>query len=247
MRLYVDGLQVAEGTARGLIEADPAQPMEIGADAAGSVGDYEDPQFAGLIDEVRLYFGEANQEQIAKRYRDGSEIAADAVLAVNFDDDSATDMSLHRNHGSIEQVKFAEGKFGNAIQVTAKKSKGNNNQQPGDTLVQPKWTQDLPIYVRAMVLAGPSLFVAGPPDIIDEEETFQKLTERDEEVQTLLRTQDEALNGGLGGWLLAVNPDTGQIEQRYKMDALPIWDGMAAANGQLFLSTTEGSVVCFGE
>lgn len=247
MRLYVDGKLAAEGKASELIGADPAQPMEIGTDAQSFVGDYKNPQFAGVIDEVRIYFGQASEEQIADRVSDGSEIAADAVLAVNFDDGSARDMSLHRNHGSLEGTRSVEGKAGNGIQISAKRQKGNQSQRPGNSLVQPKWTQDLPIYVRAMVLAGPSLFVAGPPDIIDEEATFKKVTERDKEVQTLLRSQDEALNGKQGGWLLAVNPDTGEIRQRHKMDGLPTWDGMAAANGQLFLSTTEGSVVCFGQ
>ena len=76
---------------------------------------------------------------------------------------------------------------------------------------------------------------------------FKKVSEHDQEVQTLLRRQDEALSGKQGGWLLAVNPDTGEIEQRLETEELPTWDGLASANGKLFLSTVNGSVVCFGE
>jgi hypothetical protein len=96
-----------------------------------------------------------------------------------------------------------------------------------------------------MVLAGPNLFIAGPPDIIDEEETFQKLTENDEQVQQLLAQQDAVLGGKDGGMLLSVNIDSGEVESRLQMDTLPAWDGLAGANGKLFLSTLDGSVICF--
>jgi len=31
----------------------------------------------------------------------------------------------------------------------------------------------------------------------------------------------------------------------YKLDSLPVWDGMAAANGRLYLATKSGKVLCF--
>ena len=101
--------------------------------------------------------------------------------------------------------------------------------------------------VRAMVLGGKNLFIAGPPDIIDEEETFAKLSESDPEVQKLLDKQDVALNGDQGAQLLSVNTDTGEIENQVDLESLPAWDGLSGANGKLFLSTLDGTVVCFGE
>ena len=143
---------------------------------------------------------------------------------------------------------MADGKFGKALKFTAKKKKGSNkNNNQGNTLVDPKWTQDVPIYVRAMVLGGKNLFIAGPPDIIDEEETFAKLSESDPEVQKLLDKQDVALNGDQGAQLLSVNTDTGEIENQVDLESLPAWDGLSGANGKLFLSTLDGTVVCFGE
>ncbi|MEM8667152.1 MAG: PQQ-binding-like beta-propeller repeat protein [Planctomycetota bacterium] len=245
MRLYVDGEMVAEGMATSLLTGDPAQAMEIGVDAQTAVGDYQSPSpFTGIIDEVRLYFLAATDEQIARRYADGSEISGDAVLAVSFDDGSARDHSIHRNNGTA-QGSPVEGKFGKAIQFSGRKG-GNANQKPGNSLVDPKWTQDIPIYVRSMVLAGPKLFVCGPPDIIDEESTFQQLTERDQQVQNLLAEQDKALNGSDGALLLSVNIDTGEVESRLPLEQLPGWDSMASANGRLFLSTLDGSIICFG-
>ncbi len=112
--------------------------------------------------------------------------------------------------------------------------------------MQPKWKQDVPIYVRAMILAGENLFIAGPPDIIDEETTFQELTEGDQEVERLLAAQDALLSGD-SGLLLSIDTLTGQIKNKIKLGTLPAWDGMAGANGQLFLSTLDGTVICFGK
>ncbi len=246
MKLYVDGELVGEGKSSGLITKDPAQGLEVGIDAQSSVGDYSVTQFTGVIDEVRLYFLAATAEQIAKRYQDGSEISSDAVLVVSFDDGSARDHSTYRNNGTVEGGKLVEGKFGSALQFSAGKRGANANAAPGNSLVNPKWTQDVPIYVRAMVLGGNKLFIVGPPDIIDEEKTFQQLSERDREVQTLLAQQDAALEGDDGSLLLSVNIDTGKIENRVELKTLPAWDAMAGAGGQLFLSTLDGSVVCFG-
>jgi hypothetical protein len=47
--------------------------------------------------------------------------------------------------------------------------------------------------------------------------------------------------------LLAVNADTGEVEHKVELGTLPAWDGLAGANGQLFLSTLDGQVMCFGK
>ena len=249
MRLYLDGKRVAEGKANKLLSGDPAQGLEIGADGQTNVGEYKSPnQFTGIIDEVRLYFSAATDEQVAARFSSNDEIANNPVLALTFDDGTARDVSTHRNNGTNEGGKVVEGKFGQGIQFTVPKKKGGNkNQKPGDSLVQKKWAADVPIYVRAMVLAGQNLFIVGPPDIIDEESTFQQLTEKDPEVQELLAKQDDALEGKTGGQLLAVNIESGEIDHTVELGTLPAWDGLAGANGRLFLSTLDGQVMCFGE
>lgn len=247
MKLFVDGELVGQAVSKGLITADPAQGLEIGADGQTAVGDYKSPSpFSGVIDEVRLYFHAASDAQVAKRFEDGSEISSDAVLVVSFDDGTARDHSTHRHDGTLAGGKLVDGKFGKAVQFSARKG-GNSTTKPGDSLVDPKWTQDVPIYVRGMVLSGPNLFIVGPPDIIDEEKTFEQLSEKDPRVQSLLAKQDQALDGSDGAWLLAVNIDTGEVENRVHLDTLPSWDGLAGANGRLFLSTLDGEVVCFGE
>jgi hypothetical protein len=96
-----------------------------------------------------------------------------------------------------------------------------------------------------MTLSGFRLFIVGPPDIIDEEQTFQQLSESDPEVQKLLAEQDAALEGEQGAMLLVVNTNSGQADQQLRLDALPTWDGLIGANGNLFMTTLDGQVVCF--
>ncbi|MCC9600522.1 PQQ-binding-like beta-propeller repeat protein [Stieleria sp. JC731] len=251
VKLYVDGDLVSEGKAAGLLTTDPAQGMDVGADSLSAVGTYESPsQFGGVIDEVRLYFIAATAEQIKRRYESGNEISPDAVLAVSFDDGTARDHSLHRNSGTVDGGKVVEGKFGKAIQFKIAKNNGKNanaNARQSNSLVDPKWAKEVPIYVRGMVLAGNKLFVVGPRDSINEEETFKQLSESDPEVQALLAEQDKILMGDEGAKLLAVNIDTGKIDSQLPIESLPTWDGLAGANGKLYLTTLDGGVICFGK
>ncbi len=117
---------------------------------------------------------------------------------------------------------------------------------PGDelTAVQYKWKIDEPpFHVRAMVLAGNTLFVAGPPDIVDEEDAFFALDQQD--VLEKLAEQSALLEGNEGGLMWAVSAKNGEKLSEYKLDSLPAWDGMVAAGGRLYLATIKGEVVCY--
>ncbi len=251
MRLYVDGQLAAEGEAPGLLTKDPAQALDIGDDTGSAVGEYASPnQFVGIIDEVRLYFAEVDTATVEARYREAAEMHPEPALVVSFDDGTARDMSLHRNNGTLSGGKPIEGKFGQAIQFSGKKS-GAGKQNNGiaanapNSLIEPKWNVDVPVYVRAMVLSGFHLFIAGPPDLINEEATFQQLAQKDSSVEQLLATQDAAIQGQQGGKLVTVNSETGEILHTLELNTLPSWDGMAAACGQLFLTTLDGRILCF--
>jgi hypothetical protein len=83
------------------------------------------------------------------------------------------------------------------------------------------------IQVRAMVLADSVLFVAGPP--VDAGDGPQG---RDESQEALL---------------MAISASDGTELARYQLDSSPIFDGMAAANGRLYLSLENGHVFCMAE
>ncbi len=100
-----------------------------------------------------------------------------------------------------------------------------------------------PVVVRAMVLAGDKLFVAGPPDVVDEKQMWG----RSNEVlfNTKMIEQAEALEGKQGAKLWAVSTTDGSRLYEMQLDFLPAFDGLIAAAGRLYVSTTDGSVICY--
>ncbi len=99
--------------------------------------------------------------------------------------------------------------------------------------------------VRAMALAGDTLFVAGHPDVIDERQAFR--LPDDPDVQARLVKQAEALEGKHGGRLWAVATEDGKPLARYSLPSPPVFDGLAAADGRLYMATLDGAVLCLGE
>ena len=245
MKLYVDGECVAEGEAPGVLAGNPKQGMEIGADAGTAVGNYKSPSpFTGSIDEVRVYFAALDDAAIAARFEKGEDPAADAALVLTFDDGDARDFSPFRNNGTVSFAEAVNGKVGKALNFSGQGSQPKGPPKP-DSYVNPAWTADVPVYVRAMVLCDRTLVIAGPEDSIDEEQTFDQLSREDESVQEVLTKQDSILNGQDGAHLLLVDADSGEVQHRLKLAALPVWDGLAAARGSLFLTTLDGHVRCF--
>ncbi len=121
-----------------------------------------------------------------------------------------------------------------------------NNALPVNklTILDYNWRlENLPFLGRALVVADKTLFVAGPPDVVDEIEAFGHFKEPD--VLSKLAEQAAALEGEKGGLLWAVSAEDGKKLAEYKLQSPPVFDGMAAAGGQLYLSTMDGNVVCF--
>ncbi len=109
-----------------------------------------------------------------------------------------------------------------------------------------KWSHTKPpLIVRAMVLAGGTLFVAGPPDVLDEEAAVKRRW--DDDVQQQLAEQDAALEGRRGASLWSLSAADGKRLAELKLESMPVWDGMAAAGGRLYLSTADGKVLCLAK
>ena len=53
--------------------------------------------------------------------------------------------------------------------------------------------------------------------------------------------------GRLGGILRAVSASTGEKLTEYKLDAAPVWDSIAVAQGRLYIATQDGNLHCFAE
>ncbi|MFW6107071.1 MAG: PQQ-binding-like beta-propeller repeat protein [bacterium] len=91
---------------------------------------------------------------------------------------------------------------------------------------KPAWEQRMAIRGTAMVCAGDVVFVAGSPDVVDPEDPHG------------------AWEGRKGGVLAAVSAAEGERLAQHKLPSAPIWDGLAAAHGALFVSGTDGKVLC---
>jgi hypothetical protein len=105
-----------------------------------------------------------------------------------------------------------------------------------------EWSDDIAVQVNSMVLTENALFAAGPPDVEDEEESVKTLL--DPETQRKLAEQSAAFEGKRGALLVAVCRDSGEQLAAYRLDVVPRFDGLIAANGRLYMSTLGGEVIC---
>ena len=64
-------------------------------------------------------------------------------------------------------------------------------------------------------------------------------------IEAKLAEQSELNKGKQGGLMWAVSASTGKKLAEYKLASLPVWDGMAAPNGRLYMTTLNGDVVSF--
>ncbi|UCD50806.1 MAG: PQQ-binding-like beta-propeller repeat protein, partial [Phycisphaerales bacterium] len=89
-----------------------------------------------------------------------------------------------------------------------------------------RWTGQQPVIARAIVLTGNHLFLAGPPDVFSSDEPTA------------------TLEGKRGGLLCVLSTSDGNEVTRYELESPPVFDGMAAAGGKLYMATTNGEVLC---
>jgi hypothetical protein len=102
------------------------------------------------------------------------------------------------------------------------------------------WTTTPDIIIKAMALAGDTLCVAGPPDVLDEGDF--KSTRNPE----LLRRQEELWNGAEGAKLVLYDAADGALNWDIALPSVPVFDGLAAAAGDLYLSTEAGTLLKLG-
>lgn len=93
--------------------------------------------------------------------------------------------------------------------------------------VKPRWEHPCDLWVRAMVVADDALLVAGVPDP--------------------LRTEGASprqFPGDQPGVLRVLSPTDGTVKTEYALPACPAYDAMAVSNGCVYVSTTDGMLVC---
>jgi outer membrane protein assembly factor BamB len=134
-------------------------------------------------------------------------------------------------------LKTPSTRSASGLRAQASRATGRNLQQVAGAQAakksqqgqKPVWEQRLGIRVTAMIRAADIIFVAGSPDIVDPKDPHG------------------AWEGRKGGLLAALAADDGEKLGQYELPAPPVWDGMAAAGGRLFISTSDGGVLCMGK
>jgi hypothetical protein len=133
--------------------------------------------------------------------------------------------ATHGSHVGVDETRyllFAAGKLPETVEKVDRKGKKVKREE-----VRIHWSRKVPLIVRAMVCAGERLFLTGPP-------------EGDDGVRGLA-----GLDGSRGAVLYAVSARDGVTLADYDLESLPVFDGMIAANGRLYLATKEGKVLCY--
>ena len=237
LRLYVNGELAGTATAPGLLTSDPAESVQVGGDEGSEVGTYNDIGLKGIIDEVRIYHGELPEAAIrgfAGAAEEASTGEAALVMHLSFNQENASDTSGQKNHGTVIGAMSARGQSGAGMRFSGRMPDG-----PASGVVH-NWSEKVPLLVRGMVLAGDTLFVAGPDDVLDEPAALQAL--EDPETHEKLKSQAAAFAGESGGILRAVAAADGSVLAEQRLDTIPVWDGLAAADGALFMVGADGSV-----
>ncbi|MHC4403987.1 MAG: outer membrane protein assembly factor BamB family protein, partial [Planctomycetota bacterium] len=93
----------------------------------------------------------------------------------------------------------------------------------------PIWSERIPIRVHGMLLARERLYLAGPPDLPPEQGAY------------------EAMIGKRGAVFRVVSTSDGGRLAEFTMDEVPVFDGLIAAGGRLYMSTMDGTLICWGQ
>jgi outer membrane protein assembly factor BamB len=121
-----------------------------------------------------------------------------------------------------------------------RRRKGSKPQEPAakkPSKPEPIWADRESLIVRAMVLTGDKLLVAGPPDLRKKEADILAYSNEEEALASF--------EGRRGVMLRVVSTADGETVSEQKLDAMPVFDGMSAARGRVLVSLKNGELQCW--
>lgn len=205
VKIYVDGQLSGTATVTALFSKAPADGLDIAAD-----GGSKPPlttEFAGTIDAIAISHTAATAADIAARVGTpgkGLTTGHKPVLLLTFDQSSAADTSGKANAGTACHPNLhprqGRARSGAAPRHCRPQSRSlapeSASQHPANGyFVEPDWTKDIPIIARGMAVAKNIIFVAGPEDVVDEEDAVARMTKGDTSILPLVKQMDENLDG----------------------------------------------------
>jgi outer membrane protein assembly factor BamB len=146
--------------------------------------------------------------------------------------DTSMQPDTHTGHLHQKYARYTPDQFPIGTRVFARENKERGNRESNRrrrrTLNANShlWNRKALIQFRAMVLADNALFAAGWKDSV---KIFEKGPYREND-----------------SVLVVMSAADGEVLCEYSLEAEPVFDGMAAAYGKLYLSLKDGSVVCLG-
>lgn len=121
---------------------------------------------------------------------------------------------------------FTPGK-GYLLQADANIFRDKKSGRRGKAAPVKKWAVSSNVRAKGFMLADDTLFLAGAPDLIPTADPYA------------------ALDGRRGAVLQAVSTERGKVLREYRLEAEPVFDGMSAAEQRLYISLTNGKLVCY--
>lgn len=146
-----------------------------------------------------------------------------------FADKNGNEPLLYRGEGEPKPIEW-EPEIPQSVKRWKLYQDAVRDKGTGFTRSQPAlWTSWVDVRIEAMVLAGGKLFVAGPPDVVPADDPLA------------------GLEGRAGGVLRAISAEDGEKLHEIDLDNPPVFDGLIAAKGELYMSTIAGRVINFSE
>lgn len=108
------------------------------------------------------------------------------------------------------------------MEIGAEKGRGYSRTE------LPIWAKRVPIRAQGLLLANERLYLVGPPDLPPEQGAY------------------EAMIGKRGAWFRVVSTENGETLGEFEMDDVPVFDGLIAAGGRLYMTTLSGTLICLG-
>jgi outer membrane protein assembly factor BamB len=132
--------------------------------------------------------------------------------------------------------------------MATKSSRKGDKSSRGIASYASEWRKNVPINVRAMLLSGSTLFVAGPQRFNEQAALAALASARTDDTKypPILADTQASLEGKKGALLCAIDKRDGKQIGTLKLDSAPVFDGLIAAGGKLYMSALDGKVICMG-
>lgn len=159
-------------------------------------------------------------------------------MIFGFGDNDYENISYERNRQGSRTALFASPKrrVSQLEGLTASQLRFDVAKK-GDMLIEFEWWREVPIEVWGMIQAQDHLFIAGPGTTVATRRTKTASSTRH-------GFPEDVFSGKTSGTLIVVSPADGRPIAEVTIPSTPVWDGMAAAHGHIFISMRDGSLLC---